>query len=187
MKNFSEIKYWYHGTTSEQVASIKRGINVAHRPRPCDFGIGFYLTSNVNQARKWAQRKAKMAVKKKTDTQAAVLTFCFDNTEEFDCKEFSLDKEFFEFLYLNRIELGTRPSENLHTYDMVYGHVLDGKRDWDVVLENIKTGRTSVEKAKEQLIGQYISNDQLAICNQVIANRLILKKEEYLDVHSKIN
>lgn len=58
-KEFSNTKIWYHGTTSTQVASLKDGIDVCHSKRNCDFGIGFYVTSKLSQAIKWAQRKTK--------------------------------------------------------------------------------------------------------------------------------
>ena len=58
-REFSSTKIWYHGTTSTQVASLKDGIDVYHSKRNCDFGIGFYVTSKLSQAIKWAQRKTK--------------------------------------------------------------------------------------------------------------------------------
>ena len=184
MKKFSKINYWFHGTTDDALASNKNGIKVDFRPRPCDFGIGFYLTSNFDQARRWAENKANRARKKNPHTKPVILKFRIEDLGDFQCKEFSLDKEFFDFLYLNRIELGNHPSKNLHDYDMVYGYVLDG-RNWDSTLKNVKFGWIDEKEAQNSLIGKYESDDQLAICNQIIADQLVLEQEEFLDVHSK--
>ena len=43
----------YHGSTM-----IVREPDIEHSFRPLDFGKGFYVTSNREQAEKWARRKA---------------------------------------------------------------------------------------------------------------------------------
>ncbi|MED3933000.1 DUF3990 domain-containing protein [Priestia megaterium] len=50
-------RIWYHGTTSLHLPSFNdKGISItaAPRERRTDFGRGFYLTSNWEQAYKWA-------------------------------------------------------------------------------------------------------------------------------------
>ena len=43
----------YHGSTLEV-----RMPDVHHSFRPLDFGKGFYVTTNIDQAVKWAKRKS---------------------------------------------------------------------------------------------------------------------------------
>lgn len=45
----------FHGTTQNHVASIQAGVNVAAGKPSCDFGRGFYTTTSVQQARRWAR------------------------------------------------------------------------------------------------------------------------------------
>ena len=48
---------FYHGTTVEAAASIrKNGVDLDHATRDMDFGRGFYVTTDVNQANTWAKR-----------------------------------------------------------------------------------------------------------------------------------
>ena len=48
---------FYHGTTVEAAASIRKyGVDLDHATRDMDFGRGFYVTTDVNQANTWAKR-----------------------------------------------------------------------------------------------------------------------------------
>lgn len=56
MPHINEVKYLYHGTDQEFDAfdlGKARGFK--------DFGKGFYLTTNMLQAQKWAQRKGRLS------------------------------------------------------------------------------------------------------------------------------
>lgn len=48
----------YHGTLHKHVKSILRGIDIALCDDATDFGLGFYTTTNVNQATQYATNKA---------------------------------------------------------------------------------------------------------------------------------
>lgn len=51
---------WYHGTSSLHIDSFNRkGISVNSGRRKSDFGRGFYLTSNWEQAYRWAKSACK--------------------------------------------------------------------------------------------------------------------------------
>ncbi len=48
---------FYHGTSTEGANSIyNNGIDLNHATRDMDFGRGFYVTINIEQARNWAAR-----------------------------------------------------------------------------------------------------------------------------------
>ena len=49
----------YHGS-----AEIVRNPDVQHSYRPLDFGKGFYVTTNREQAENWAKRKSVVTGKK---------------------------------------------------------------------------------------------------------------------------
>lgn len=45
----------YHGSTT-----VVKSPDVRHSFRPLDFGKGFYITTNMEQAKNWARRKADL-------------------------------------------------------------------------------------------------------------------------------
>ena len=45
----------YHGSTE-----IIKAPDILHSYRPFDFGKGFYVTTNIEQAKRWAKRKADL-------------------------------------------------------------------------------------------------------------------------------
>lgn len=49
----------YHGTTSNHIKNINSNIDLSICSPQTDFSKGFYLTSNLEQARKWADKKEK--------------------------------------------------------------------------------------------------------------------------------
>ena len=48
----------YHGSTE-----IIKAPDILHSYRPLDFGKGFYVTTNIDQAKRWAKRKADLSHK----------------------------------------------------------------------------------------------------------------------------
>lgn len=72
--NIRELpRTWYHGTTSNHLASLEKGINLKKGRRNTDFGQGFYLTSNWDTALRWGQSSV-IHSKKRTDNQNEPLT-----------------------------------------------------------------------------------------------------------------
>jgi hypothetical protein len=59
----------FHGTSSVHITSIWRGINLSQSKDATDFGVGFYTTTNIDQALIFAKRKAKFG------GEPAVFTF----------------------------------------------------------------------------------------------------------------
>ncbi len=64
----------YHGTVDVHVASVLEGINLNHPAirRAHDFGPGFYTTSSLHQAQKWA---ATLPKRRFPGTRPAVVYF----------------------------------------------------------------------------------------------------------------
>jgi len=60
----------YHGTTTQHVASINRAVDWTKGELDEDFGQGFYTTTYLKQAEKWAHLKAR-----NTRWKAAVFQF----------------------------------------------------------------------------------------------------------------
>lgn len=176
---FSNTAVWYHGTTSTQVPSLKDGINVYHSKRNCDFGIGFYVTSKFDQAVKWAQRKSKDELPFNPKVKPVVLSYQFQDSNDVETKIFEIDKEYFQFVYKNRLELDAKAGINIHNFSAVFGPVLDGQvTRLKVTLDDYFEGINSLEKTADILLGKYQGDTQLCICDQEIANKLILVQEE---------
>lgn len=84
-----------------------------------DFGAGFYTTSDLNQAKKWAKTKKKRSKNKQTRQYVNVYEYKEDNKLNILNFE-SATEEWLMFVYMNR------QSDNLdHQYDIVIGPVAD--------------------------------------------------------------
>ena len=176
---FSNTAVWYHGTTSTQVPSLKDGIDVCHSKRNCDFGIGFYVTSKFDQAVKWAQRKTKDELPFNPNVKPVVLSYQFQDSNDVETKIFEIDKEYFQFVYKNRLELDAKSGINIHHFSAVFGPVLDGQvTRLKETLDNYFQGLNTLEQTAKILLGKYQDDTQLCICSQKIADKLTLVKEE---------
>lgn len=178
-KQFSRTTVWYHGTTSTQVNSLKDGINVYYSKRNCDFGIGFYVTSKLSQAVKWAKRKTNFELPFNPDVKPIVLSYEFQDFSNVNMKIFEIDREYFQFVYKNRVELNVKSGKNIHDFSAVFGPVLDGNVTClETTLDGYFNGVNTLEETVDILLGKYQDDTQLCICDQVIADKLILVKEE---------
>ncbi|MBF0699279.1 DUF3990 domain-containing protein [Streptococcus danieliae] len=180
-KRFNKVTLWYHGTTSTQVSSLKKGINVYHSKRNCDFGIGFYVTSKPDQAIKWASRKTRDERPFNPKVGPVVLSYQIQELSVIETKIFEIDKEYFRFVYQNRLKLNVKRGTNIHTFLAVFGPVLDGQITLSQeVLEDYFEEVISLKDVVDILLGKYQDDTQLCICDQGIADRLILVKEEVI-------
>ena len=102
----------YHGSNME----VKEP-KIIKSKRLLDFGRGFYLTSDYEQARKWAIRTTN----RREDGSPAISVF---NVEESELKNFKLltfevaNKEWLKYVSTNRTDKFTED-----TYDIVIGPV----------------------------------------------------------------
>ena len=132
----------YHGSNIE-VTNPK----ILTSARVGDFGRGFYTTSNFEQARRWAQIRAKQE-----DVQSGIVTVfevpdtIFENSE-LRIKTFEkADEEWLNFVLENR-----KNTEFEHGFDLVVGPVADdrvyvclnmledGLADRETVIKKLKT------------------------------------------------
>ena len=132
----------YHGSHIE----IKNP-KILTTSRTGDFGNGFYLTSSLNQARRWAQIRARQE-----ELEPGIVTIyevpdALLSNPELQLKTFvKADGQWLDFVMNNR-----RNPELHHPYDIVTGPVAndrmyacmnafeDGFMDRATVLENLKT------------------------------------------------
>lgn len=130
----------YHG--SDMIVDTPK---ILESQRPLDFGGGFYLTTNENQAKNWAKRVAfrnnsdNMCINRyefevdKANSNLKVLRF------------FEADEKWLDFI------CGNRSGKNMGDYDVVIGPVADdrvyrvvveyenGDLDKETALKNLKT------------------------------------------------
>ena len=132
----------YHGSNIEV-----KNPKILTSARVGDFGRGFYTTSSLEQARRWAQIRAKQE-----DVQSGIVTVfevpdtIFENSE-LRIKTFEkADEEWLDFVLENR-----KNTEFEHGFDLVIGPVADdrvyvclnmledGLADRETVIKKLKT------------------------------------------------
>ena len=132
----------YHGSNIEV-----KNPKILTSARVGDFGRGFYTTSSLEQARRWAQIRAKQE-----DVQSGIVTVfevpdtIFENSE-LRIKTFEkADEEWLDFVLENR-----KNTEFEHGFDLVVGPVADdrvyvclnmledGLADRETVIKKLKT------------------------------------------------
>lgn len=106
----------YHGTNAE----INK-IDLSKSRFGKDFGVGFYLTTDLQVAKRQAERKfVQIGVGKPN-----VYTFDFDDSVSDDINILCFDSyslEWAEFVIMNRTN---KKRENVHNYDIVIGPIAD--------------------------------------------------------------
>ena len=141
----------YHGSTE-----IIKNPDVLHSYRPLDFGKGFYVTTNKNQAENWAKRKSVILGKEK-----AIVNFyeMDENFGELKCKNFGEDlSEWIDFVCHCR-DGGT----DYEKYDVIIGKVANDKVFR--VVDMYHDGLWDKERAIKE-IRAYPNYDQIAFINQ---------------------
>lgn len=127
-KNLKSIpNFLYHGTTSDCIEPLIEGIVIERSRRQTDFGEGFYLTANIDQAAKWALFKKD--INPKESVLGSVLRYEVDKE-----KLEGLNSRFFEnptvdwsnFIYVNRALIDDLENNIDEKYDVVYGPIGDG-------------------------------------------------------------
>ncbi|KJR96606.1 MAG: hypothetical protein VR68_14110 [Peptococcaceae bacterium BRH_c4a] len=153
---------YYHGTISIHVPSLMEGIIVDKNKGRPDFGKGFYLTSNLIEAEKWAIRKAGYENTDRTSEEQVVPVILVARIINSDLaklagKIFKVpDVIWAEFVYNNR-----RAEDFFHDFDFVYGPIADGKNKLWPVFEKYKNRKISLEKLVE-LISPQEGQDQIS-------------------------
>ncbi|MBO6132313.1 MAG: DUF3990 domain-containing protein [Treponema sp.] len=156
----------YHGSTE-----IIKNPDVLHSYRPLDFGKGFYVTSNKEQAKVWAKRKGVILESKKS------IVNIFEMNENFSflqCKNFGEDlSEWIDFVCHCRD--GGRDYEK---YDLIFGKVANDKVFR--VVDMYHNGLWDKERAIKE-IKAYPDYGQIAFITQKAINQ-VLKFISYEEV-----
>ena len=148
----------YHGSLD-----IVKQPDVLHSYRPLDFGRGFYVTTVLEQAERWARRKADLFGK-----ETAVINK-YDMLEDYrnlSVKTFDEDlMDWIDFVCSCR-----DGNTDYQQYDLIIGKVADDKVFR--VVDMYHTGIWDKERALKE-IRVYQTYDQLAFMSQNAIDRLL--------------
>jgi hypothetical protein len=155
----------YHGS----ILAVRKPILLT-RQRLLDFGKGFYTTTNLKQAERWAQ--IKKARSKDTYVKAVVTVYDFPDLlisdGRFIIKKFlELDVEWLDFIFQNRKGLID------HGYDIVMGPVAN-----DVLYTTITLYEAGILNKNETIIRLKVNElfDQVSF-----HNTYALEELKYID------
>ena len=121
--------------------------------RALDFGSGFYATSSVNQAERWA----KAVTKRRRSGKATVTTYNFDETKMQSLKILKFEKadgQWLDFVVTNRKMAITEKQ-----YDLIIGPIANDSTL--PVIDDYMDGRYTKEEAVSRLLPQNLT-DQYA-------------------------
>lgn len=153
----------YHGTTE-----VIKSPDVYHSKKYLDFGVGFYLTTYEEQAKKWAVRKAMRQGK-----PAIVNVYEMpDDLEQYRVLSFEEENEkWLEFVCACR-----RGEELNKEYDIIIGNVAND--DVFKTVDMYFRGLWDKQKVLEEL-RYYKMNNQICIVNQKMLEQTIDFQKAY--------
>lgn len=171
---------WFHGTTIDELDSIKKGICAKHNIRTAhetDFGYGFYLKSSYEEAAKYIYELQECTESLgNTQLDCIVCEFFIKPLDYFESSKYNAkllckyDDEFANIVFDNRCNNVSGVQQ--HEYDIIYGVESDSVPTKEML--NYRLGNST----KEQVIEAFkksTSMKQLSIHNQEICDMLILK------------
>ena len=154
----------YHGSYCEI-----RNPDVTFSKNYLDFGKGFYITTFMNQAEKWALRKADRTENGIATVNIFELLEDFGNYKVLDFK--SENESWLDFVCKCR-----KGAEIYKEYDIIIGAVAD-----DDVFKTVNMyfrGLWDKKKTLEE-IRYYKTNNQICITNQEVLNKILSFKSSY--------
>lgn len=147
IKKISNVKILYHGTDKW---FDKFDFNKAKDFK--DFGKGFYLTSDFNQAQRWAQLKGN------NESVAYIYCYELDNDKANKLKILELlyyDKQWLDFICKSRLERFETD------YDIIYDRIADNHySEISDSLNAYNNGNLSVEEAIDKIKWRSLKADQ---------------------------
>ncbi len=156
------VTYLYHGSDRE---FERFDLKCAKRFK--DFGRGMYLTSDIVQAQKWAQRKGEK------NNRAYIYQYEFDKTGTAALKILELleyDKAWIDFICKNRIK-----GED-SDYDIIYDRIADNQYAYiSETLMEYEEHKITVEKATQRLKFSNSRADQFCFKTEKALERLCKK------------
>lgn len=207
MTNFNDVldlpTVWYHGTHYFRFQGIsENGIDLSKSRKRLDFGPGFYLTTNYNQAVKQAIRVMKDYNKEQDKefrdngilqeyTEGIVMTYELDNLFLKEQTEGHLFQEVTQdwsmFILGNRSRKAKKFGYHFHNrdirFDYVYGPLADGM-DIPRIINDLEKERidehTFFLKISEAFL--FPDNNQLSLHTDKALSSLILKGVEVVEL-----
>lgn len=180
---------WYHGTINTHAKSISDGIKLEFCNSQVDFGKGFYLTTNKEQALKWATKKAKIHNDTEIGSQNFVipaLVVCDIDVDLLNSLSGLIFKEennhWARFVLANRTINCTKyiPHNRDMTYDYVYGPLADGNRLSLLVARAEKTGE--IDEFLQKILwskGRFPQQNQLSIHTERAIDLITVREVSY--------
>lgn len=155
----------YHGSNVEV-----RQPKLLKSQRPLDFGPGFYTTSDMGQAAKWAERTARI----RKDGRPLVSVYKIDDGTFSELKILSFEsanKEWLRFVAANR-----RGRAGNDTWDAVCGPVANDQTMPTLMLfldgfltEDEAIARLLPQKLKDQIVFKTVAALSTLVCAEVVA------------------
>lgn len=192
-KQLSQTR-WFHATLLKHLESLNQKIDVSYNlGNELDFGAGFYITPDFEQARKFINKQVEMLNKSTVDEDeifeskadvGIILEFCISDlvkifkNSKYRCHYFSKHKQieegldFAEFVFQNRYE----PNRLHHDFDFIYGVQTDDNPTQ--AMRQYQHHEISKEEMLEEFRKPY-SFKQLSIHNQEYCD--IMKIEKVYD------
>jgi hypothetical protein len=174
-RTFQSIpKIMYHGTSSENYYSLVEGIDISNSRKSLDFGRGFYLTSNFEQASRHAEKRSK-------NTKPIVFVYKVNLQllkQSYGKVFYKMDLEWAEFIYKNR----SLTKGFVHSFDHVYGGVADGFLD--DLIDDLDSGVIDINLFYHE-IAKYSTYDQLSINNQQLISYGIMELIKVVNAYAK--
>lgn len=163
-------KTMYHGTIDKHYYSLKSGVDFDECLGNKDFGKGFYLTTNFEQASIHASKRANTFFNR-GKYSPVVFVYEVDVSSMYTYNHLlmnRLDDEWAEFIYNNR----NKAYKYDHDYDWVFGGVADGQ-----IVDEVKLMHTKKSSISEfrKAIANYPEYDQLSVHNPEIFHYNIIR------------
>lgn len=139
--------FCFHGTIRRFGEEIQRGIDLEKSRYNTDFGRGFYLTNNIEQAKNWARTKQQdyKNTFSAEDIEPVVIYYVVNihQLHKLDGKEFAQsNQEWGKFVLQNR--LAGIDNHIVHSFDYVVGSLADGKIA--PLLKRVDCGRMNIKE-----------------------------------------
>lgn len=175
---------WYHGTDAISAMNVALGVDLSKSDAKLDFGPGFYLTSNLKQAEKWAEKRAdlynfrqdtayEMSGKTPHYTVGAIVEFelhkpVFESPVLKREVFLSANEKWAMFVLSNRLAYPELFHLSFHnqnaSIDSVYGPLADGRNIRSLV-KSVEDGRMSTTEFIDLISTgfKFPKNNQLSI------------------------
>lgn len=162
-------KFCYHGTIKKAGEAIQQNIDLSQMRANTDFGRGFYLTDNLEQAEYWARSRSRVSQFKgqlKEGSEPVVVYFALDFKKLGKLKNIQFNtpsKEWAEFIFHCRSK-GLKEDSLYHNYDFSVGPLADG-RTGTLVL-NVLSEEIGLDEFWKDIQPRHQTHSQLALHTQ---------------------